>query len=112
MCKGSTCLLSLVQKTGVLSLLEMPRSCARAFVSSSWLLPLPLVLTTPHFCRITTPQHAAVICNNFLQECTCMILPGVGHVSNEEAPRLVNACLVPFCKHAFTSVNRVSGEEA
>ena len=70
------------------------------------------VLTRQHICRITTPQHAAVICNKLSQECTCMILPGVGHLSNEEAPRLLNACLATFCKHAFTSLERVSGEDA
>ena len=40
-----------------------------------------------------------------------MILPGVGHLSNEEAPRLLNACLATFCKHAFSSLEKVSGGE-
>ncbi|CAL5229945.1 g13374 [Coccomyxa viridis] len=72
---------------------------------------VPLLIVTGAKDRITTPQHAAAICNNLLQECTCMILPGVGHLSNEEAPRLLNACLATFCKHTFASLKRVSGEE-
>ncbi len=62
-------------------------------------------VTVSYTCRISTPQHVAVISNKLLQECTCMMLPGVGHLSNEEAPRALNACLATFCKHAFASMD-------
>ena len=62
-------------------------------------------------CRIATPQHAAAICN-MLGESQCIILPSVGHVSNEEAPAALSACLVTFCKQHFAMVMKGSGDYA
>ena len=62
-------------------------------------------------CRIATPQHAAAICD-MLGESQCIILPSVGHLSNEEAPAALSACLVTFCKQRFVTVMGGSGDRA
>ena len=60
-------------------------------------------------CRIATPQHAAAICN-MLGESQCTILPSAGHLSNEEAPAALSACLGTFCKQRFATMMEGKGD--
>ena len=41
-----------------------------------------------------------------------MILPSVGHLANEEAPRALNACLATFCRHSFALLKEIADENA